>query len=173
MRDGLLRCSAKGVAIWLFRLNLWTARAWARLRGSRPYALGGACGGCARCCEEPAIRANAVVWYLRTPRFLFLWWQQKVNGFVLLRAEARERVFVFRCTHFDPSTRRCDSYSTRPGMCRDYPRGLLQQPRPEFLEGCGYRAVNPAAKKLLRVLETRHLPPEQLEKLKTGLYLRE
>lgn len=169
----MLRHSAKGVALCLFRVNLWSARGWRRLRGQRPYALGGGCGGCARCCEEPSIRANAAVWYLRTLRFIFLWWQQSVNGFVLLRREARERVFVFRCTHFDPSTRRCDSYSTRPGMCRDYPRGLLQQPRPEFLEGCGYRAVNPAAKKLLRVLEARHLPPEQVEKLKTGLYLRE
>jgi hypothetical protein len=56
-------------------------------------------------------------------------------------------------------------------MCRDYPRALLQQPRPEFLEGCGYRAVDPGGKRLLRVLEEHQVAPDQLEKLKTGLYL--
>jgi uncharacterized protein len=173
MTDDVLRRVAKGAALGLFRVNLWSARGWARLRGQRPYALGGACGACARCCEEPSIRANAAVWYLPTLRSSFLWWQEKVNGFVLVRREPRQKVFVFRCSHFDASTRRCDSYRTRPGMCRDYPRGLLQQPRPEFLEGCGYRAVDPAAKRLLRVLEARDLPPEQLEKLKTRLYLRD
>ena len=173
MKDGALTRGAKGVALALFRTNLWSARAWLRLRGQRSYRLGGECGGCARCCEEPSIRANALVWHLHSLRSIFLWWQEKVNGFVLLRKETRGRLLVFRCTHFDGSTRRCDSYETRPGMCRDYPRGLLQQPRPEFLQGCGYRAVNAVAKRLLRVLEERDLSPEQLEALKTGLYLRE
>ena len=173
MRDGLLRRGAKGIALGAFRANLWADRAMRRLRGQPSYRLGGACHTCARCCEEPTIRANAAAWYVPVLRSIFLWWQRAVNGFVLVRAEAHGRLFVFSCTHFDPEMRRCDSYATRPGMCRDYPRGLLDQPRPEFLPGCGYRAVSTSAEGFLRALQERDLSPEQMAKLKAGLYLDE
>jgi uncharacterized protein len=81
------------------------------------------------------------------------------------------RVFVFRCTHFDPVTRLCDSYATRPGMCRDYPRALLYQPSPELLPGCGYRVVARGRERWLRVLGQSGLSDEQLQKVKKGLYL--
>src|SRR5262245_52010994 len=172
MKDGPLRAGLKRVALAHFYLNVGLAR-WLRRKrhGEPPYALGGACGGCAACCEAPAIRAAAPVWYLRSLRRVFLWWQERVNGFVLVRATPGSRVFVFRCTHFDTATRRCDSYATRPGMCRDYPRALLEQPRPEFLPGCGYRARAPRAEHFLRVLDQQPLSDEQREKLKRDLHL--
>jgi uncharacterized cysteine cluster protein YcgN (CxxCxxCC family) len=173
VRDGLLRRGVKGIALTAFRVNLWGDRAMRRLRRRPSYRLAGACHTCARCCEEPSIRANAAVWYVPTLRSIFLGWQAAVNGFILVRAEAHGRLFVFRCTHFDARTRRCDSYATRPGMCRDYPRALLQQPRPEFLPGCGYRAVSSSAQGFLRVLHERELSPEQMAKLRAGLYLDE
>ena len=148
-----------------------TDRRWRALRGERSHALGGACRRCARCCEAPAIRANAAVWHLRTLRRAFLWWQERVNGFELAEAVARSRTFVFRCTHFDWTTRSCDSYASRPGMCRDYPRALLFQPAPEMLPGCGYRPVPPNAAGLRRALEAQALPPDQLERLKRDLNL--
>jgi hypothetical protein len=168
-----LRRGVKGIALAAFRADLGVDRAMGRLRGRPSYRLGGSCHTCARCCEEPAIRSNAATWYVPALRSIFLWWQRTVNGFVLLRAEAHGRLFVFSCTHFDPGTRRCDSYATRPGMCRDYPRGLLEQPRPEFLPGCGYRAVNTSAEGILRALQERDLSPEQMAKLRAGLYLDE
>jgi len=58
-----------------------------------------------------------------------------------VEARRAERNFVFRCTHFDPATRSCDSYASRPGMCRDYPRNLTYSALPEFLPECGYSAV--------------------------------
>ena len=76
-----------------------------------------------------------------------------VNGFVLVAHEPRQRVLLFRCTHFEPVTRACDSYASRPGMCRDYPRLMLWQPGPEFLPGCGYRAIAPNAQGLRLALE--------------------
>ena len=81
------------------------------------------------------------------------------------------RSFVFRCTHFDPATRSCDSYDSRPGICRDYPRLLLWQPNPELLPGCGYRARPPNADGLKAALARVELTPDQRAKLEKGLRL--
>lgn len=171
MTDGVVRRSVKAVARALFYVNLSTDRRWRRLRGERAHGLGGACQRCALCCEAPTIRATALVWNVRTLRRAFLWWQERVNGFHLVDATAGRRTFVFRCTHFDAATRSCDSYGSRPGVCRDYPRVLLYQAAPELLPGCGYRAVPPNAAGLRLALEAQGLPPGQLARLKRDLKL--
>lgn len=173
MKDDLPRRAVKRLALLLFHLSLRTDRALRRLIRPGRFRLGGRCLRSAQCCEAPAVRANRLTWYSPSLRCLFLWWQERVNGFVLLRSERAGRLFVFRCTHFDRTTRCCDSYSSRPGMCRDYPRALLRQASPEFLPGCGYRAVAVGGERLRKALEERPLPPEQLEQLKKGLYLDE
>src|SRR5262245_21646180 len=145
MRDGPGRRALKKVALWNFTLNLRAHRAWRRARGERPFVLGGECRRCARCCEAPGIQVNSLVWHFAFLRKLFLAWQERVNGFVRTGAHAETRTFVFRCLHFDAETRACDSYGSRPGMCRDYPRLLLWQVDPEMLPGCGYRAIAPNA----------------------------
>ena len=94
-----------------------------------------------------------------------------MNGFELQEARRAERTFVFRCTHFDWDTRRCDSYETRPGICRDYPRALLDQPLPELLPGCGYRARRRARGRMLTVLDQQPLTEEQRARLKRDLRL--
>ena len=170
MRDGLVRRSLKRVARARYVFDL----AFHRRRLKRKtvwFDLGGECRRCARCCEAPSIAAHPAVWHLRSLRALFLWWQRAVNGFALVEADARARVFVFRCTHFDEATRLCDSYDSRPGMCRDYPRALLFQPQPELLPGCGYRAVAPNAGRLRRALEQYPLTEEQKARLQRGLKL--
>jgi hypothetical protein len=171
VRDGPWRRALKRVALWNFVLNLRAHRLLRRMRGERPYVLGGECRRCAACCEAPAVQAHPAVWHLRSLRALFLFWQERVNGFVLTGTERRSRTFVFRCTHFDAATRLCDSYDSRPGMCRDYPRLLLWQPNPEFLPGCGYRAVTPRAERFRALLKDPSLTTEQREKLRRGLRL--
>jgi uncharacterized protein len=171
VRDGALRRSLKAAARVLFWLNHTLDRRLRRFRGERSHLLAGACKRCARCCEAPAIRANAAVWHLRTLRSAFVWWQERVNGFELADTVAGGRLFVFRCTHFDWSTRSCDSYASRPGMCRDYPRALLFQVSPEMLPGCGYRALPPNAEGLRVALEAQGLDQGQLERLKKDLHL--
>jgi len=104
-------------------------------------------------------------------RQVFLVWQRRVNGFELEGQDSESRSFVFRCTHFDRETRSCDSYSSRPGMCRDYPRLLLWQPAPELLSGCGYRAVAANATGLRQSLARLPLSAEQRRKLDRGLHL--
>ncbi len=132
----------------------WTAELWwrRRLRPARTWVLGGACEGCARCCETPTIRTGRLLWLAPSLRWLFLWWQRRVNGFELIEADRRARAFVFRCTHFDTQTRRCDSYASRPFMCRDYPRALLHQAWPELFEGCGFRIIAADADRQRRAL---------------------
>ena len=171
MKDGLLRRAVKRVARARYAFDLALTRRLRRARGDRPYDLGGECRRCARCCEAPAIQVGRALLALRSLHGPFLWWQRVVNGFELLEARPRERMFVFRCTHFDPATRACDSYGSRPGMCRDYPRALLFQPAPELLEGCGYRPRAKGAAHFLRVLDRQPLSEEQREKLRRGLHL--
>jgi Fe-S-cluster containining protein len=173
MRDGAIRTAVKRVARAWFELELAVAR-WARTRRqSARYVLAGACRGCAKCCEEPSIRVGRLVWYFPLTQRLFLLWQRRVNGFVLARKQRDARVLVFECTHFDRQTRRCDSYHSRPGICRDYPRALFDQPWPELFDECGYRPLDTQGEGLQRALDAAQLPIETRQLLKKKLHLRE
>jgi uncharacterized protein len=171
MQDGLLRRTIKRVALWNFTAGLLLTRGVRRLRGEKPHQLGGDCRRCASCCEAPAIQVGPLVWYLPTLRRLFLSWQDRVNGFTLRGQDLANRVFIFDCTHFDRHSRRCDSYDSRPGMCRDYPRLLLWQAAPEFLPGCGYRARPPNVTQLLSAVDEAALSDEQKRRLRRDLSL--
>jgi Fe-S-cluster containining protein len=169
MRDNRTRRFVKGVAFWHFRVNLGLVRALRWIRGEHPHLLRGTCRRSGRCCEAPAIRANLVVWHMPLLRRVFLVWQRRVNGFVLTSSERESRTFVFTCTHFDTATRRCDSYGSRPGICRDYPRVLLDQPAPELFPECGYRAIASNAEGIVRAAVERGATPEQERKLRAAL----
>jgi hypothetical protein len=163
--------AVKRVALWGFRADLALHRALRRSRGERPWTLGGACRRSGGCCEAPAIVLGRLAWRAPGWRLFVLAWQRRVNGFEHASTDEGTRALVFRCTHFDRPTRTCDSYDSRPGMCRDYPRLLLWQPNPELLPGCGYRASPPNAPGLRASLERLDLTPEQREKLRRGLRL--
>ena len=171
MTDGPGRRILKATALAHFYLNVWTHRGFQRLRGRRSHLLVGECRRCARCCEAPSVRANAAVWYLKSLRGLFLGWMKHVNGFELESADRVSRTFVFRCTHFDREARSCDSYISRPGMCRDYPRALLDQPQPRFFAECGYGARPGNAAALLAALDRQALSADQRQKLRRELDL--
>lgn len=171
MRDGLWRREIKRLVRWHHAASLLRHRAWHRTRGDRPWQLRGACRRNAACCEAPAIAVGALLWSMPLLRRLFLAWQRRINGFELVRREEDGRLFVFCCTHFDRQTRTCDSYDSRPGLCRDYPRLLLWSANPEFLPGCGYRARPPNADGLSRALDSLDLPAPQREALRRGLRL--
>ncbi len=166
--DGSVRLTAKAMARVVFFVQLWVRRTWMGWRRVEPWRLGGDCRLCAACCERPSIHVDRLTWHLQSFRAPFLWWQRVVNGFVLVARE-RPRVFVFRCLYFDPASRRCTSYATRPGICRDYPRFLLEAPWPELLPGCGYRPVARNAERLLVALGTTTLTDTQRARLKAGL----
>ncbi len=171
MKDGLARRAVKGVALVGFVVTTGLDRLLARAFGRRPYRLAGDCRACGACCESPSIRVGWLTWYFPLWRRLFLAWHAGINGFVLRQADRAERTFVFRCTHFDPVGRRCDSYASRPGMCRDYPRVQLWAEPPQMLPGCGYRPVARGGKRMLDVLTQQPLTDAQREELKRRLFL--
>lgn len=171
MKDGVVRRTIKAVARLWFFANLTGTRAIWRMRGEKPFELRGGCEKCAACCEAPSIQVGRVIWYFPLMRGVFLAWQRHINGFILKEREIRSRTFVFECTHFDRETRRCDSYDSRPGMCRDYPRALLWSASPEMLPRCGYRPVAPGAQRLMEALEKEGLDAEKLQKVKDRLHL--
>jgi uncharacterized protein len=171
VKDGPARRVLKRLALWNFQANVWLYRLRQRRRGQEHYRLGGECRLCAKCCEAPAIQVGWLTWHIPALRGIFLAWQKHVNGFDVTGRDPIDQTFVFRCTHFDWTTRQCDSYDSRPGMCRDYPRLLLEQPRPEFLPGCGYRAVWRNAESLTRALEAAGVEPAKLARLRQDLYL--
>lgn len=171
MPDGRVRRTLKRIALLFFSVSLWLSRWQRRQDGSSPFDLGGSCQGCGICCEAPAMRVGWVTWYLPTLRFFFLRWHAAVNRFHLQSTNDAERTFVFSCDHFDSSARRCNSYESRPGMCRDYPRALLDQPAPALFPDCGYRALATNRRELVHILEAQNLGEERMGKLKKRLYL--
>jgi Fe-S-cluster containining protein len=171
MPDGPLRRLIKAITRTLFLLERRTYRAYLRARGEERYVLGGECRSCAKCCEQPTLPLHPLIWYAPPLRTLFVMWQWYVNRFEYVRTDKDAHAFVFRCAHFDRDTRRCDSYESRPGICRDYPRFLLEQPWPELFEECGHRAVSKNADRLARALDQANLSPEQREKLKRRLHV--
>lgn len=173
MKDGPVRGRIKSFALGVYNVRLALHRFQKRANGDIPYELGGACVLCAKCCEAPGIQVGFFTWYLPLFQRIFLLWHRQVNGFEMLSKSRIDRAFTFRCTHFDPETRRCDSYHSRPGMCRDYPRPLLEQANPEFFQGCGFKPVARDRVRLLRMLDEQLLSEEQRAKLSKELYLEE
>jgi Fe-S-cluster containining protein len=164
---GLLKRALRAVYLW----ELGTRRRLLRARGQERYVLSGSCESCAKCCEEPTLLAHPWVVRFTLLRWLFLTWQRRVNGFVFTRQEPESDAFVFSCSHFDASTRRCDSYATRPGICWDYPRYQLDQPWPELFDECGYRALAKNAHSLASAIDQTPLSPDERERLKRKLHV--
>jgi uncharacterized protein len=171
MRDGRRLAMVKALVRWAWTGELWLRRVIAR-RGRRGFwRLLGDCNACGACCVEPTIRASDLVWHLPFVRRWFLAWQSRVNGFELVRSEAETHELVFRCTHYDPASKRCDSYATRPSMCRDYPTVLLGQGWPELFEGCSYRIVARRPAGLAAGIDRTALSPEAKAELRRKLRL--
>ena len=167
MRDGALRRAIKRVALVVHDARL----AIHRQQADRRYDLGGECGRCSACCEEPAMQVSRLTWYFPFARHVFLAWHRHVNGFELAESHRNDRILVFHCTHFDRDAHACDTYETRPGMCRDYPRLLLEHANPDFLEGCGFRALPRNRAELVQILREHEVSPEQMQKIREGLDL--
>jgi uncharacterized protein len=173
MKDRTWQRALKLPALVDHILNRQLRDALGRLSSRRRYRLAGEClrSGC--CCEAPGLRATFLVWHTPVLRRLFLRWQERVNGLEHVGSDRASRVFVFRCTHFDRPTRACDSYASRPGFCRDYPRALLDQPCPELFPACGFRLVAANADGLRRALLAQPLTDEQRARLLRELHLEE
>ncbi len=168
MKDGIIRRAVKRVALAAYMTDLRITRA---VQDKPLYRLCGSCNHCGACCETPMIPIWPKFFYFRTIRWLIKAWHRVVNGFEFLHDDRRLKIFVFRCTHWDPVAKRCDSYDSRPGMCRDYPRNLIYAANPEFIAACGYYAIDHNAAALERSLNELDLPPDTLAEVKAKLYV--
>lgn len=175
MRDNTFRRVIKASMRWVYACNQALNRALVThvLRAPPRHQLTGSCEGCGRCCEAPSISVGRLIAGMPWLRRGFLWWQAHINGFELTRFERAHRVFVFTCTHYDAVTRACDSYDSRPGICRDYPVSLLDQDAPQLFEECSYTLSLVGAHGLAKAIDDDPtLTPEQRDRLKRGLFLK-
>ena len=108
---------------------------------------------------------------MHSTRWIILKWHKLVNGFEILGENRQMKCFIFKCTHWDPETKLCDSYDSRPGLCRDYPRNLIDTTDPVFMKDCGYYAVRKNAESMEKALDDLDLPEENLRELKQKLHL--
>jgi uncharacterized protein len=163
----------KCIASFRYAIDLAITRMILKWQHEPRYNLKGSCNGCGQCCETPMVQVFPLLYRLRDIRGLLLAWNRLVNGFKFLKYDRKNRVLVFECTHLNIATRRCDCYSSRPGMCRDYPRNLTYSVNPSFLPGCGHYAVAKNADSFRKTLETLPLPKDKLETLMTKLHLKD
>lgn len=171
MRDGAVRRTIKRLARWRFQADLAVTRWLDARRHGAPYELRGHCNGCGACCVTPTIQVNRWLYHSRVWRRLLLAWHHQVNGFVLVASDRQSHQFVFRCTHYDATTKLCDAYDSRPGMCRDYPRNLLDGGAPEFLPPCSYYASAHNADEFRATLDQLDLSPEKRAEIERRLHL--
>jgi len=166
MRDAPWRRAIKAVARWRYGVDLAATRRLRRWFGhDQPLTLQGACTACGACCETPAVQVWPPLLYFRRVRALILAWHRHINGFELIGQDRRHGVLIFRCTHYDPATKLCDSYDSRPGLCRDYPRNLLDDPRPEFLPPCTLYPLHRDHERRRAELGLAELPPDKRDKV--------
>ncbi|MDJ0841034.1 MAG: YkgJ family cysteine cluster protein [Acidobacteriota bacterium] len=171
MRDGRLLRVIKFVALCRFRIDLAVTRFILKLRGEPHYRLTGSCNGCGACCEAPTIRVHPLLFNLKPCRDVILAWHLHVNGFEYVSEDKETFSFTFRCSHYDRETKQCDSYDSRPGMCRDYPRNLIYGVNPQFFPDCSLKATAKNAASFIQALDSTDLTPEQREKLHKELHL--
>lgn len=171
MRDGPIRTFVKWVARSLKAFDLSITRQLLIRQGEQRYRMSGSCNSCGKCCEAPTIPVGRVTWFMPRVRAIFLWWQRVVNGFELTETDPRFKLFIFKCTHYDPVSKQCDSYDTRPLMCRDYPRNLTFQAVPSLFPECSYVVHDKKAEALREALVKAGVEGEKLAELEKKLFL--
>lgn len=170
MKDNVIKKSIKTIALIRYRFDLGITRFILKIKGEPTYNMQGKCSECGACCETPMIRTFALFFYLKSLHWLYLKWHRKINGFELICEDRKKRTFIFKCTHFNPETKQCDSYSSRPGMCRDYPRNILYNIPPDFLPTCTFSPIAKNADQISESLEKLELPPGKLKKIKKKFF---
>ncbi len=171
MQDGPIKATVKLAARLRYLADLKMTR-WIKSFSGEPFfRIEGACNRCGQCCQTPVIPVHPILFYLPIFKRMVIGWHRLVNGFDLIREERRAGLLVFECSHWNRVSRRCDSYNSRPGMCRDYPGNLVYAADPELFDTCGYRIVLKNAARMARALEEAGLAPETLQELKANLHI--
>ena len=98
------------------------------------YKVVGQCLKCGKCCRE--IRSNGLKneKEIKFMQILFPWYKR----FYILRTDENENL-VLSCK-FLGSDGKCQTYKTRPFVCRNYPKKTINF-NAEMIDGCGYKVI--------------------------------
>ena len=173
MRDGLILRCFKKIVLMRFHIDLAVTRYLLKRAGEPRYRLSGECNQCGACCESPAIEVHRWVFWFRSLSWLVKSWHWYINGFNLMEKDRSNRLFIFECTHYDPETKRCDSYCSRPGMCRDYPLPLLFSTNPDFFDRCSHYPVRKSAESFRQSINDLDIPEAKKQDLIEKLNLKD
>lgn len=171
MRDNSVRRFIKFIARIRYSIDLKITRRILKFRGIPQFVLAGHCIACGQCCQTPSIHTPFLSHYFKSFRWLTLLWHHQINGFIFLSENRPHRILTFNCSHFNPSTQHCDSYESRPGLCRDYPHNLLFSVHPEFFPNCGFRPVDQHAQHFKELLDAHKIPQDIQDVLRSKLHL--
>lgn len=171
MRDNFAQKLIKNSFRTYYLFSLWLNRKRLKRKGLPKYTLIGNCESCGKCCENPAIKIGFLLNNIKFFKYLYNLWQKKINGFIFQKHNQETKVFYFICNHWDSNSKKCDSYDSRPGMCRDYPRNLLYSSIPDFFKECGYKPLDKNAKKFNLALDKISIDEEKKKKIKEKLFL--
>ena len=141
-------------------------------RKKSPYELKGDCHQCGKCCENPTIKVSVFTFHFKFIRMIYLTWQQRINAFYFVSDDHKNNTFSFLCHHWDSTTKKCDSYSSRPGICYLYPKNLMQSSSPDLFEECGFEIQYKKSKLFKESLEKLSLTDEKKEELQKKLHLK-
>jgi uncharacterized protein len=169
VKDRAALAHFKRIIRLLWSVELWLRRELRLGKRWRYWKLEGECDACGSCCVEPSIHVGPVTWHLPFARWLFVAWQSRVNGLEYIGEDEHTHDLLFRCTHYEPTSKRCDSYTSRPSMCRDYPKALLDQAWPELFPECSHRVRPRKAEQLRQGIEATSLSPEAKAELRRKL----
>lgn len=171
MKDSRGIAALKWIILRLNQIEAAMQRWWLKRRGEPGYSLSGDCNGCGQCCEQFFVVVPKPFYYLPMARDAFLFWHYRVNQFSFKKDDKLARGFWFTCEHYDSESKQCDSYSTRPFRCRDYPIDVLYHPLPELHSECSYSIRSNQSVSWLHALDQANLTEAQREELKKNLHL--
>jgi Fe-S-cluster containining protein len=172
MQDTFIKKIIKSIARTRYQIDLGITRKIKAMRGEQLYELAGSCNSCGKCCVTPTIKVFLPFFYLKTARWIIIHWHKTINGFEFIGENRKEKYFIFSCTHWQPDTKLCDAYASRPGLCIVYPRNLVDSTNPVFMEGCGFYAIRKNAGTMEKALDKLELSEEKLDELKRKLHLK-
>lgn len=103
------------------------------------YKRVGHCKQCGQCCEVIGVKVNNYVVSHSFFAKLIIVFYEKVNNFSFEEYNREENYLLFSCNNFNKEQRKCNIYSQRPGLCRNYPY-VRYFDKPTFMDGCNFSA---------------------------------
>lgn len=124
---------------YLIILDYYFEKALTRYIFKTRYKRVGSCKKCGQCCEVVGVKVNDYIVRYSILAKLIIVFYEKVNNFSFEEYHQKENYLLFSCNNFNKEERKCNIYSRRPGLCRNYPY-VRYFDEPVFMTDCNYSA---------------------------------